>query len=47
LFTSYQLAETTNIASLRYYAALFNNTKEYQHRALVNQRLRLRLFGQQ
>ena len=47
LFTSYQLAEATNIASLRYYAALYNNTKEYQHRALVNQKLRLRLFGHQ
>ena len=47
LFTSYQLAEATNGASLRYYAALYNNTKEYQHRAQINQRLRLKLFGQQ
>jgi hypothetical protein len=46
LFTSYHLAEATNIGVSRYYAALYNNTKELQHRAQVNQRLRLKLFGQ-
>ena len=47
LFTSYQLAEATNIGATRYYAALYNNTLEYQHRAQLNQKLRLRLFNQQ
>jgi hypothetical protein len=46
-FTSYQLAEATNIGVSRYYAALYNNTMEYQHRANINQRLRLKLFGAQ
>ena len=45
LFTSYNLAEATNIGVTRYYAALYNNTMEFQHRAQVNQRLRLKLFG--
>jgi hypothetical protein len=36
LFTSYQLAEATNIGATRYYAALYNNTLEYQHRAQLN-----------
>lgn len=45
LFTSFQLAEATNTAATKYYAAIYNNTKEYQHRALVNQRLRTKLFG--
>lgn len=47
LFTSYQLAEATNMGAQRYYAALYNNSIEYQHRAQVNQRLRLKLFGSQ
>ena len=46
LFTSYQLAEATNVGVTGYYAALYNNTMESQHRAMVNQRLRLKLFGQ-
>jgi hypothetical protein len=29
LFTSYQLAEATNIGATRYYAALYNNTIEF------------------
>ena len=45
-FTSTQLAEATNIGAARYYAAAYNNTVEYQHRARINQRLRLKLFGQ-
>jgi len=47
LFTSYQLAEATNIGAMRYYAGIYNNTLEFQHRAQVNQRLRLKLFGNQ
>jgi len=35
-FTSYNLAEATNVGASRYYAALYNNTQEYQHRALIN-----------
>jgi hypothetical protein len=46
LFTSYQLSEATNIGATKYYAALYNNTLEYQHRAQLNQKLRLKLFGQ-
>lgn len=45
-FTSFQLAEATNVGASRYYAALYNNSQEFQHRALLNQRLRLKLFGQ-
>ena len=41
-----QLAEATNLGVSRYYAAVFNNTQEYAHRAQLNQRLRLKLFGQ-
>ena len=33
LFTSYQLAEATNIGATRYYAALYNNSQEFNHRA--------------
>jgi hypothetical protein len=47
LFTSFQLAEATNISATRYYAALYNNSMEFQHRAQLNQRLRQKLFGQQ
>ena len=47
LFTSYQLAEATNIGCTNYYAALYNNTLEFQHRAQLNQKLRLKLVGQQ
>ena len=47
LFTSYQLAEATNIGATRYYAALYNNSQEFNHRASLNQKLRLRLFGPQ
>lgn len=36
-FTSFQLAEATNVGASRYYAALYNNTQEYQHRAQLNQ----------
>ncbi len=45
LFTSYQLAEATNPAATLYYAALYNNSKEFAHRAALNQKLRLKLFG--
>ena len=45
-FTSFQLAEATNLGANRYYAAAYNNTLEYQHRAAVNAKLRLKLFGQ-
>jgi hypothetical protein len=44
-FTSFQLAEATNIGVSRHYAAAYNNTMEYQHRAALNAKLRLRLFG--
>eukprot|EP00347_Sterkiella_histriomuscorum_P023913 403332953 len=45
LFTSFQLTEATNMEVARYYASIYNNTLEFQHRAQVNQRLRLKLFG--
>lgn len=46
LFTSLQLAEATNVGVAKYYAAIYNNTKEFQHRSAMNQRLRERLFRQ-
>jgi hypothetical protein len=46
-FTSYQLAEATNIGVSRHYAAAYNNTLEYQHRAALNAKLRIKLFGRQ
>ena len=46
-FTSYQLAEATNVGATRHYAALYNNSLEYQHRAALNAKLRLKLFGRQ
>lgn len=46
LFTSYQITEATNIEVSRYYAALYNNTLEFDHRAQITQKLRLRLFNQ-
>ena len=46
LFTSFQLAEATNFQATRYYAAMFNNQKELEHRAVVQMKLRQRLFGQ-
>lgn len=45
LFTSFQLAEATNLNVTSYYATIFNNSKEMQHRAALNQKLRLKLFG--
>lgn len=47
LFTSYQLGQACNHGVIKYYAALFNNSKELQHRALITQQLRLKLFKQQ
>lgn len=47
LFTSYQLAEATNIGAAKYYAGIYNNHLEHLHRAQVNQKLRLKLFQQQ
>lgn len=44
-FTSYQLAETLNHSVIRYYTAGYNNTMEMNHRAELNARLRLKLFG--
>jgi len=35
-FTSYNLAEATNYQAAKYYAALYNNTLEMQHRARIN-----------
>ena len=46
LFTSFQLAEATNIQATRYYAAMFNNRKEMEHRAIVQMKLRQKLFSQ-
>jgi hypothetical protein len=47
LFTSFQLCDATNRAALAHYAAQANNTFEIQHRALINQKLRTKLFNQQ
>lgn len=44
-FTSYQLAEALNVGVVRHYAAAYNNTIEMRHRAELNAKLRLRLFG--
>ena len=44
-FTSYMAVEALNPAVARYYAAAYNNTLEYQHRAIKSQYLRKKLFG--
>ena len=44
-FTSYAAVEALNPAVARYYAAAYNNTLEYQHRAIKSQYLRKKIFG--
>ena len=44
-FTSFHVVESFNPAVIRYYAAAYNNTLEYQHRAIKNQVLRKKIFG--
>ena len=46
LFTSFQLADSMNKASMRRYAVIYNNTKEMQHRNELTFRLRQSLFQQ-
>ena len=36
IFTSYNFAEATNLGVARYYAALYNNTMEIEHRAKLS-----------
>ena len=43
-FTSYQIAECMNEQAARYHASAFNNTMELEHRANMNEKLRLRMF---
>ena len=43
-FTSYQLAELTSLSVIDRDAAAFNNTLEIQHRAALNERLRLNMM---
>ena len=43
-FTSYQIAEMTNLAVVDRDAAAFNNTEEMMHRARINERLRLNMM---
>ena len=44
-FTSFHICEATNPSVARYYAALYNNKLEYDHRARLNYILRNKLFG--
>ena len=44
-FTSFQLAEATNVNVLRYYGCHINNKLEIEHRAEMNTVLRTRLYG--
>jgi hypothetical protein len=43
-FTSYQIADAANLASLNRYAIIYNNTREIEHRAALNQKLRAKLY---
>eukprot|EP00351_Strombidinopsis_sp_SopsisLIS2011_P000639 CAMPEP_0116871438 /NCGR_PEP_ID=MMETSP0463-20121206/1803_1 /TAXON_ID=181622 /ORGANISM="Strombidinopsis sp, Strain SopsisLIS2011" /LENGTH=103 /DNA_ID=CAMNT_0004509889 /DNA_START=25 /DNA_END=336 /DNA_ORIENTATION=- len=43
-FTSYQLAECTNLTIIDRDAAAYNNTLEVEHRAQINQKLRLNMM---
>ena len=43
-FTSWQLAECANMASLVRYSYVLENTKEMEHRALMTQRLRQKML---
>ena len=44
-FTSFQVCEMANPSAQRYYAALYNNTAERQHRQELNKKLRVKLLG--
>jgi hypothetical protein len=43
-FTSFQIADAANLASLNRYATIYNNTREIEHRAALNQKLRAKLY---
>ena len=43
-FTSFQIAEMTNLTVLDREAAAFNNTEEMIHRSKINERLRLNMM---
>ena len=43
-FTSFQIADAANLASLHRYATIYNNTREIDHRAALNQKLRQKLY---
>ena len=44
-YTSYNLVEALNPSVIRYYAAAYNNTIEYQHRSVKGHFLRTKVFG--
>ena len=46
-FTSYNLCEMLNANVLRYNAAIYNNTVEFEHKVKLNAQLRKTLFGAQ
>ena len=43
-FTSYQISEAMNPLASRHHASAFNNTIELEHRAMMQEKLRLRMF---
>merc|ERR1712166_789979 len=43
-FTSYQLVECMDMGSMHRYANIMENTKEMEHRALMNEKLRQRML---
>ena len=46
-FTSFQIADAGNLASLSRYAGIYENTREMDHRAKMTERLRLKMYQQQ
>ena len=43
-FTSFNIAECLSVQAAQYHASAFNNTLEMEHRANMQERLRLKLF---
>jgi hypothetical protein len=43
-FASYQTSQAFNLSSLERYAAILENTREMEHRAAMNEKLRRRMF---
>ena len=44
IFATYHFSQATNLGVNHYYAALYNNSIEMNHRAELNHALRLKLF---